>query len=370
MKENTHKYRKISDWSNLRKRYLAFWRKELLDDKPIIQIQNPKAICPEAEPWMLEASSEKYLCPGKNYKYQMWGRSQWSWHADLFQYLVPGMFGPMSFLAFCGCKPVFEKQTVWYDPAISSLDETDRIHFDSDCENWRLFLENLKYYADKTAGEQQIGIPVDGCPMDWVATILGVEKFLMATLEEPDKLSEFAMRLAGEYLEAYDAFYPLLISKNDGVSNWLPIWTDRQLISVQDDIAINISPEMYRDLFLPALRKIAGHAPLSSLHWHDGARQHLEWIVETPEIKLVQLGHDPASPSFTEMLGDMRKIQQAGKYLFISCVKANEVKYFIENLDLRGLAMIIDARNDAESAQIEKDIATWTRTRRSFIPEK
>ncbi|NIA07746.1 MAG: hypothetical protein GWP14_08980 [Actinobacteria bacterium] len=363
----TFRYEKIPDWAHLRKRYKAFWNKQVLDSRPIVQIQNPNPSLPDPASWMLQPAELDYTQADRFFELKEWWKAQWNWHADLFQYMTLSAFGPLSFLAFCAAQPIFTPDTVWYEPVINSLDEADTVHFDQDSRYWRTFLELLEGFVEKCAGKQQIAIPVDGGPLDWIASTMGIEKLLLATLEQPEKVHKFAIRLANEYMEAYDIFCPILTARNDGVCNWMPVWSDRPFMSVQDDLAINISPQMYQDIFLPALRRIAGYTGRSVLHWHDGARQHVDWIAGSEEFDVVQWGHDPASPPFRSALPDMRKIQEAGKLLFISCVEACDVKFFIDNLDPRGLAMIVNTTSDEESKKLEDYIAQWTTERFNLV---
>ena len=234
-----HKYENIPNWPDIRERYLAFWNRKVLDNKPIVQIQNRNPAAPDETAGLNELSEADYIQPDRLFELQARRKSQWNWHADLFDYSSPSVLSH------------------------------------NHLAQWR------------------------------------------------------HLQLA-------------------------PVWSDKPLISFQDDLAINVSPGMYEDIFLPALRRIASHAEHSSLHWHDGARQHIDWIAGTKEIDLVQWGHDPASPPFRKALPDMRKIQESGKKLFISCVETNDVRFFLENLDPRGLIMIINTDSDEESAGVEE----------------
>ncbi len=355
-------YTRIPNWPRVRQRYLANWRREVLDGRLLAHVQNPVRQRPAPDPWMLEATADKYLDPDRLFALLMWRRSAWQWHADLFQYVIPS-YGPNVFIGFCGVQPVFGPDTVWHEPLISSLDETDRVHFDEDNPYWQAHLETVAAFADRCAGQMQIGMSDFGGPADWISAAMGTKNFLLATLEHPDEMREFALRLAREANRAYDLVFPLVTAHNDGLANWMPCWSDRPLITVQDDMAINFSPAMYRDVFLPALREMAAHAEHTVVHWHDGCRQHLDSLLALPEIDLIQFGHDPNSPPFTQLIPDMQRIQAAGKCLFISCVEAGEVETFLSHLDPRGLSMIINTADAAASARLEDRLTEWT-TRR------
>lgn len=355
-------YTLIPDWSRLRERYLAFWKNEVRDDAIIAHIQNPNPRRPAPEPWMLEASEREYLDPRKLFELQSWRRTAWNWHTDLFLYRVPS-YGPNVFAGFVGGKLGFGRDTVWHEPVMGSLDEADRIHFDPDNRYWRHHLETIAYFSEACAGVEQLGMTDFGGPADWISMLMPVEEFIIATLEDPDRMREFALRLARECNQAFDLAYAMISSRNDGTANWMPVWSNRCLGTVQDDMAINFAPEMYREVFLPALREMAGHTEHTVLHWHDGCSRHLDVLLELEEIDLVQYGHDPNSPPFRQGLDSMRKIQAAGKKLFISCVEAGDVEYFLDHLDPHGLFMIIDTATDETSRRMEDDVRRWTARR-------
>ncbi|MDD5708022.1 MAG: hypothetical protein PHR35_19055 [Kiritimatiellae bacterium] len=352
----------IPQWARLRRRYEAFWRREVIDDLPIAHIQNPNPDRPPAEPWMLAEGPEKYLDPRKFYRLSRWRRTAWNWHTDLFRYLSPA-YGPNVFAGFCGAQPAFGADTVWHEPLIRSLDEADRFRFDEDNAYWRAHLETVDYFAEQCQGRLLLGVTDFGGPTDWISQAMGTEAFLIATLEDPDRMRDFALRLARECNRAYDLVYPRVMRYNDGCVNWMPVWGDRRLVTAQDDMAINFSPEMYREVFLPALRETIGHSPRSVLHWHDGCAHHLDALLGIPELAVIQFGHDPSSPPFRRQLPCMQRIQASGKLLFISCVEAEDVEFFLRNLDPRGLMMIVNTADDAASARMAEDMRRWTRQR-------
>jgi len=143
----------------------------------------------------------------------------------------------------------------------------------------------------------------------------------------------------------------------------IEVWSDRRKGTIQDDMAINFSPAMYADVFAPALRLMAAHTEHTVLHWHDGCIHHLDTLLGIPEITLVQYGHDPNSPPLREGVADMRKIQAAGKRLFVSCVEAGDAEFLIDRLDPHGLMMIINTADDDASRRMEDDVRRWTARR-------
>jgi hypothetical protein len=270
------------------------------------------------------------------------------------------------FAGFCGGKVEFGTDTVWHEPVINSADEFCKLHFDKENIYWKALMESIDYAVKNLSGKIHLGLPDFGGPADWISTFMGTENFFIACIEEPDKMCDFALRLANESLEAFDIAYDIIRRANDGSVNWMPVWYSGRMGTVQDDMAINFSPEMFADIFMPAIRKIAGHTEKTVLHWHDGCAQHLDKILLENEIDLIQFGHDPNTGSFRNFIGHMRKIQATGKKLFISCVEACDVEYFIDNLNPRGLMMIINTENDDASRRMEEHVRIWTEQRLKY----
>jgi len=361
MNNDSSSYSLIPDWSRLRKRYAALWKKKVLDGGFIAQIQNPVPVADgivRAEGF----SENDYLNPEKLLQMKQDRRSGWQWHYDLFLYEIPS-YGPNVFIGFCGAKVSFGNNTAWHEPAISSLDEADKVHFEENNFYWKRTLEIVDYFIEKCKGRKQIGMSDFGGPADWIASVMGTENFLVESIQQPDRMRDFALRLARESRKAFDTVYAKIRRQNDGVVNWMPVWNEISLSTAQDDIAVNLSPDLYKKVFLPALKEMALQGKSCVLHWHDACRHHLDNLLEIKELEVIQYGHDPTTGDFKEHIGSMQKIQKAGKILFITCVEAKDVEFFVNNLDPRGLAMIINTADAEGSKRMADRIPRLTETR-------
>ena len=308
---------------------------------------------------MLEAGESKYLDPEKLYRLKRWRRSAWNHHADLFRYEVPTP-GPNMFSGYCGGRLVYGADTVWQEPVLASLDEAEKIHFDEDNRHWRALLESIAYHRQNLSGRHFLGMPDMGGPTDWISCLMGAEPFLIACAEEPDRMRDFALRLAGECKRAFALAAALIRPLHDGSANWMPVWHAGTVGTLQDDMAVNFSPSLYTEVFLPALRVLAEPADAAVLHWHDACSQHVETMSNEPSIDMVQYGHDPNTGPFRDRVEAMRRFQAAGKKLMISCVEAEDVEFFMERLDPRGLTMIVNTAGDEASRRMEDNLRRCT----------
>ena len=139
-------YTEIPDWIQLRERYCAFWQNKCADETIIAHIQNPSESPPKPETWMQYPDENVYLNPEKLFKLKAWRRSSWDWHMDLFLYTTPA-YGPNLFSGFIGGQPAFGKDSVWHEQLIDSLDESERLHFDTDNCYWKKYLEISEYFS-------------------------------------------------------------------------------------------------------------------------------------------------------------------------------------------------------------------------------
>ena len=352
----------MRSWDSLRRRYVGFWDGDVPDNRVVAHVQNPNPAIPPPAGWMLEDSDRKYLDPARLLQLKQWRKQAWSWHADLFDYTIPS-YGPNVFAGFCGAKVVFGRDTVWHEPVIASLDEADELRFDPGNPFWLKHLEAVDYFCQEAAPRMQLGMTDFGGPADWISACMGTENFLVETIQDPARMRELALRLAAECNQAFDLVHARISRHNDGTCNWMPVWAAAAMGTVQDDMAVNFSPELYAEVFLPALRELAAHTPKTVLHWHDGCSQHIDALLRVEGIDLIQYGHDPNTGAFRDKLHAMRRIQGAGKKLFISCVDAEDVEFFIDNLAPEGLMMIVNTASDTASAAMESDIQKWTERR-------
>ena len=352
-------FSEIPDWPRLRRRYEAFWRGEVVDDLILVHIQNPNPDHTPPEPWMLEATESKYLDPERFYRFMRWRRLSLNHHTDLFRYEIPTP-GPNMFSGYCGGRLVYGANTVWQEPAIASLDEADKIHFDEDNRHWRALLESIAYHNENLSGRHFLGMPDMGGPTDWISCLMGTEPFLIACAEEPDRMRDFALRLARECNRAFALAAALIRPFHDGSIDWMPVWHPGTVGTPQDDMAVNFSPGMYAEIFMPALRLLAEPADATVLHWHDACTQHAGTMAGEAAIDMIQYGHDPNTGPFRDRVETMRQFQAAGKKMMISCVESEDVEFFMERLDPRGLTMIVNTANDEASRRMEDDLRRWT----------
>ncbi|MCM8769237.1 MAG: hypothetical protein NC911_06125 [Candidatus Omnitrophica bacterium] len=364
------KYQKIPEWPQIRRRYSDFWKGTWPADRLLMQVQNLDKVPAVAPAWMADKAflEKKYRNPDLFFKLIDYRRSLWQWHGDLFHYRIPS-YAPNSLPLYLGSR-VYFGTSVWQEPLLKSIEESDKINFESSNTFWQEHLETVDYFIEKCQGIELLGMTDFGGPMDWLGCFLGPEQLCLDVRSHPEKVQSFANRLGEIFCQLWDIVYGKISSHFDGSCNWLPMWAEGRLAVLQDDLAILLSPEIYRDVFGPVIRKIARHFEKVLFHFHSGALHQLDNLISIPEIEVIHFGIDPNAYPITSYLPHLSRIQAAGKGLFISVLAPADVPALIKGLDPRRMLLLVTAPDEESSRKLLEDSVIWTQRRVNQMAEE
>jgi hypothetical protein len=118
-----------------------------------------------------------------------------------------------------------------------------------------------------------------------------------------------------------------------------------------DDCMTQMSPQMYADVFFPAIEKFheETNPDRTLLHFHNAAGAYADVLAERGLFDAVQWGIDPNHPVL-EDLDRLKRLQAAGVRLFIGVLDVEEAETLLEELAPKGLLLLVDAP-DLESAR-------------------
>lgn len=348
-------------WAPLPDRYEAFWAGEIPPDGHVIaHVQHPNPAPDPPAPWMRAPGEAKYLDPPKLLALKRWRAQKLCRLHDHFPRVSPD-FGPNMFAGFIGAKVVFGADTVWAEPVAPSLEQAEELHFDPDNRLYRAYLDALDYFLEHRRPDEWVPNTDSGGVTDWLAACMGTEPFLLATIEQPDRMRDLALRLARECNQALEGAFARLERQGWWV-NWMPVGSVEPFPTVQDDMAVNFSPTMYRRVFGPALAEQGRFAPRCLLHWHDASAHHVPLLADMDAIQVIQYGHDPNTGPFREQLDAMRALQAADKRLLLACVEPEDAAFFLEHLDPGKLLLVVETPGAEASRRMSEFLAAWQPT--------
>jgi hypothetical protein len=115
-------------------------------------------------------------------------------------------------------------------------------------------------------------------------------------------------------------------------------------------VAYNISPDMFRDFCVPAIRAQAAVMEYPFFHLDGvGMIPHLDPLLELAEIKVIQWQPGAGKEDLEQWYPLLRRILETGKSIQVYA-RADEVKPLVEAVGARGVLAVI---NDATHENME-----------------
>ncbi|MBT9775668.1 trimethylamine corrinoid protein 2 [Clostridium sp. MCC353] len=271
-------------------------------------------------------------------------------------------YGTTSIALYCGAEPECRWDTMWYRPAQKKCWEElvqQGVNYEG---KWLEKHIQMIQKGKKYAGEDYLlTIPDIGGSMDVLSLLLGAEELCYELMDEFDKVKAASERLTEYYVRIYDRFYDL-VRDTDGSSVFtaFKVWAPGRTAKLECDFCALMSPDQFKALAVPALKKQAEHMDYAFYHL-DGpdAIKHLDQILGIEAIKAIQWSHGAGNPDglwdgWFSKVHD--KVINAGKslYLFVDDHPAEEsiagIKRLTERYGSKGIFLRFFDEMDQEKA--------------------
>jgi 5-methyltetrahydrofolate--homocysteine methyltransferase len=124
----------------------------------------------------------------------------------------------------------------------------------------------------------------------------------------------------------------------NGYIGWAPTYSEEKFAVLQCDFSIMVSPEMTSRFIVPALEYETSCLKHNVYHYDGpGALTHLDEILAIKGIDVIQWVPGSGQPRTVEWMDLLKKIQKAGKGLWLYDWTPEEIKTHFKELDPRGL---------------------------------
>jgi 5-methyltetrahydrofolate--homocysteine methyltransferase len=254
-----------------------------------------------------------------------------------------------------GCELGLDLHTGWWKPILTdpaAFDVTD-LCLDEDNPGYVYAMEVLHRAAEESRGKCIPSIGAFGGPGDTLAALRGTEQLLIDCVERPEAVREAELFLMDMWCEFYDRCHALVREACDGGSCfWMDLWSPGKCYACANDFSYNISPGMFRDIFLPAVERQVAFLDHSIYHL-DGVNAfgHLDAILEIEDLDAVQVLPGAGQPGPLHHMETLRKVQHAGKGLHIG-VAPHEVETALAQLSARGLYLCTRCNTEAQARSL------------------
>lgn len=271
--------------------------------------------------------------------------------------------GTVSLATFLGSEPEFTDVNVWYNTTDLSPSNDTRLELDTNQKWWKRLYAVQKATAARSAGRYLCGLPAIAPNLDVLAELRGVETLLMDLIEEPGWVKQKLAEINQCYFDAFDRMYEISAEPDaSSVYYWFMVWGMGKVSQAQCDTAAMISPDMFADLVVPALRE--------QCRWLDHCLYHVDGpdaidsvdaLLEIEELEALEFTPGPKVPQggAPYWYGLYKKILDAGKSIQIADVKGTEVVPLLDAIGGKGVYILGDYKDRREYEELLKAVEPY-----------
>lgn len=274
-----------------------------------------------------------------------------------------GYPGHTSIPAFLGCPTTLDFNTGWWYPVFNESSWDARsLNIDKNGHWWKFTIQSLKTGVDASKDKCLVSTGAFGGPGDTLAALIGTNRLLIDVIDDAEKVADAEMFLIKMWEDVFDELYTITGKANDGGSTgWFDLWSPGKFYASQCDFSYMISPEMFRRIFIPAIKHQTDFLTHSVYHV-DGieAFRHIKHLVELPNLQAIQVAPGAGKPSPLHYMDYLKEVQSAGRNLHIS-IPAEEVKDALDSLSAKGLFIATSCESEESARALLQKAEEWSR---------
>jgi hypothetical protein len=350
------------DWEETKERFQLWWDHGYFG-RCAISVTAPLDGVPDVEPPPdAESPEQKWFdldWISRNREYHI---ARTFYGGEAFPVWNAGYSGVTGIPALLGCPIDVDMDTGWNDPILTDSDDLDvrRFRIDETGELFRFMYRMLERAVAESKGRYIPSIGAFGGGGDTLAALRGTEQMLIDCIERPNEVREAEEYLMDMWMEFYDTCYSVIHDASEGSTCWFGLWSPGKFYASQNDFSYNIGPDMFRDIFLNAIRRQTEFLDHSVYHV-DGvnAFSHVDALCELPQLQSVQIAPGAGSPSPLYYEDVLKKVQAAGKNLHIT-LAPDEVEAALSMLSARGLFIATWTDTQAQAEELLAQAERWS----------
>ncbi|MBI2438512.1 MAG: hypothetical protein HYV36_06850 [Lentisphaerae bacterium] len=348
------------DWEETKQRYRSWWAHEYFG-RCALAVTAPKKNPPATPPPDAQTIGQKWYDLDWISAQKEYGLSNTFYGGEALPVWYGGYPGHTAIPTFLGCPIELDFTTGWWNPILLGENiEFQNLKINKADRNYRFALDSLRRHVKEARGKSLVSIGALGGCGDTLAALRGTERLLFDCAERPDQVHAAEEFLMDMWSEHYDILYEIIREADEGSTCWFSLWSPGRFYAAHNDFSYAIGPDMFRELFLPVIRKQTEFLDHTVYHV-DGveAFRHVEALCELPRLQAIQILPGAGKPSPLHYMAVLKQVQKAGKNLHIS-IGADEVETALANLSARGLFINTGCRTEAEARDLLKNAERWS----------
>ena len=215
--------------------------------------------------------------------------------------------------AIMGCPIAFSGTSFWAEPCVDSWGSWHWQRPTLDNPWTEKLLAFMRALVQHSAGRYPVAPTLMRGPSDMMAAMRGTVQLPFDLVDSPDLAARAAQLCAEVFIEVGKAQLELIPESATGYmagEHGLRTWAPDKIIWLQEDAMALLSPQLYRDFFLPLDRQIGGQFSCVAFHLHDSALWAIDDLVEVPEIDVLELNQDVGSADIEATFSGWKKIRE------------------------------------------------------------
>ena len=286
----------------------------------------------------------------------LWDTEHRLYFADAFPHTFVNM-GPGSLAAMIGGTYRWAERTVWFEnePVITDWANPPAPVLNRDSAMYRM--EDALTQAMLAAGKDKFytSIADFGGTYDILAALRGTQTLLMDLYDEPDAVKAYAKQVGAIWTAYFFQSAERVLRVQDGVTTWMPVWSDLPYYPLQCDFSAMISPDMFEEFILPDLQ-LQSECIDRCIYHLDGPGElpHLPHLLSIPRLSAIQWspGDGREGAGSERWFGLYDEIQAAGKGLVIIGVSADELEPLLRHISTKGVFIACGAKDETTAREM------------------
>ncbi len=260
---------------------------------------------------------------GQIERFDAWVR-QTAFFAESLPIFFPNL-GPDVLATLFGAELDYAPDTSWSHPVVARSAAVRELSPSFDGVYWQTILAMIRASLEAGAGRWITAYTDMHANGDLVSALVGAEDLCLECIEFPDDVRAACEHVTPACIQAYDQQVGLIRTAGQPTTTWLPAALDGRCYVGSCDFSAMLSPEMFEELVMPAMRK--EFRAVDRVVYHlDGpsALVHLDTLLAEPLIGAIQWVYGAGQGAATRWLEVYKRIQAAGKGVQVLCESADD----------------------------------------------
>jgi hypothetical protein len=359
----------IANWETVQQRHTAFWEREVIDRccvSATVPAKEPIAGSSLNGPGDPEAEEliDYWTNPERILERHLYLFDQTHFGADALPRIWVNL-GPGITAAYLGSSVHLSKETIWFEPFIKDW-QHDSYLFDPRSIWWERTKAITAALTRESGGDFLVSITDLSGAADIMCHLRGTEQLCIDLIEQPEEIKnvrDYIMQvLSSCYAELYDTTSQI----TNGSVCWLDLWAPGTQMVLQCDFCTMISPPMFQEFFLPEIAQQCREFEYPIYHLDGpGEIKHLDALLSIKELKAIQWVPNPGDGAVGKWLPMFKKIQQAGKGLYLALApwygtSWKDSEQLLQELSPNGLFIDTVCGSQEELQWMEQQVAKWS----------